>query len=110
MPGIVPRAPAPKQWSMTYLPNAPLALARPSGQSWLFELRRIRVDSSAEAQRNTKRARYSVGCIVTASMTRTPLARPVAASYRTLSTTLLGLSVIRPVFRAAGRVDPKLLK
>jgi hypothetical protein len=73
-------------------------------------LSRIRDDSIADAQRKTTRASNTVSCIVTASITRTPRARPRLGSYNTSATTLFGRSVIFPVFAAAGSVDPMLLK
>src|SRR6516225_3315530 len=95
---------------MTNLPSVPLVFARPSGQRVLFELSSSRTDSIADAQRNTTRAVYSRFSIVTASITRTPLARPRLGSNSTSATTLFGRSVRLPVLRAAGSVEPRLLK
>src|SRR6185503_16366221 len=88
----------------------PLEFARPSGKRVLFEFNRRRTDSIADAHRNTTRAVYSRDCIVLASITRTPRARPRFGSYNTSATTLFGRSVRLPVVRAAGNVEPRLLK
>src|ERR1035437_4468369 len=95
---------------MTYRPSVPLEFARPSGYRASFELSRMRVDSVADGQRDTMRASHTVSCIVSASITRTPRARPRLASYSTSATTLYGRSVSLPVFAADGSVEPMLLK
>src|SRR5687767_11582835 len=95
---------------MMYFPTRPLELASPSANVELFEFRRSRTDSIADAHRKITRAVYSVSCRVRASITRTPLARDVFGSYRISDTTLFGRSVMRPVARAAGSVAAMLLK
>src|SRR5258705_13170012 len=109
MPGYEPPAPDPKLWSMTYLPSRPLEFASPSGVC-VFELSSRRTDSMVDAQRKTIRPVYSVSCRVMASITRTPRARLCFGSYNTSATTLCGISVRLPVFRAAGSVAAMLLK
>src|SRR4051812_14217028 len=89
---------------MTYLPRSPLEFAKP------LELRRRRTDSIVDAQRNTRRAVNSVDSSVFASITRTPDARDFFGSNSISATTLFGRSVSFPVLRAAGSVDPILLK
>src|SRR5215208_4262649 len=95
---------------MTYWPSVPLELARPSGKRLLVELSSNRTDSIVDAQRKTMRAVYSLLSIVCASTMRTPRARLRLGSYNTSATTLFGRSVSLPVFRAAGSVEPRLLK
>src|SRR5437660_12334418 len=95
---------------MRLWPSSPLELARPLGDSGVAELRRIRVDSSVEAQRKNTRALNSRGVFDCASMTRTPLTRRVFGSKMRLWTTLYGRIVKRPVFCAAGSVELRLLK
>src|SRR5688572_16622598 len=95
---------------MTKRPSVPLEFARPSGNVAFLELSSSRTDSIVDAQRNTRRAVYSVSCRVRALITRTPRALPRLASYSTCDTTLCGRSVSRPVARAAGSVEPMELK
>ena len=64
----------------------------------------------ADAFRNTTRAKYSVTSFVSASITRTPLARPVSSSQMRLWAIEKGRRVMRPVAAAAGRVEELLEK
>src|SRR2546428_13074046 len=48
----VPLAPPPMVWSIRLRPSSPLELASPLGNSGVAEFRRMRVDSSADAQEN----------------------------------------------------------
>src|SRR5687767_7379850 len=91
-------------------PTEPLPLARPLGKFGDFEFKRMRTLSSADAQRNTTRARNSCSVRVRGSMTRTPETRPDFASYTTVCAMLYGRSVRRPVARAAGRLAVTLEK
>src|SRR2546425_12760260 len=47
-----PLAPPPLGWSIRVRPSSPLELASPLGNSGVAEFRRMRVDSSADAQEN----------------------------------------------------------
>ncbi len=70
----------------------------------------MRADSIVEAQRKTIRALNSSACLVCASTTRTPVARPLRRSKVMLCTTLYGRRVNRPVACAAGSVALTLEK
>src|SRR5205807_1954994 len=85
MPGIVPPAPPPMMWSMRFLPSAPLEFASPVGKRGVFELRRMRVDSSVEAHRKTTRARNSSAWWVWASMTRDRKSTRLNSSHLVIS-------------------------
>ncbi len=91
-------------WSMRLWPTSPLEFASPFGKSGDVESSSSRALSMVEAHRKTMRARNSIVCFVTASITATPRALPVFASQITRVTTLFGRSVMSPVFRAAGSV------
>src|ERR1700741_821431 len=95
---------------MRLWPSSPLELARPSGNSGVAELRRMRVDSSAEPQMKKTRALNSRALLDCASITRTPLTRRAFESKIKLCTTLYGRMVRRPVFCDAGREELMLLK
>src|SRR5213594_2129475 len=107
---VLPLAPEPKLWSMTYLPSVRLEFASPSGNVAFFEFRSSRIDSIVDAQRKTMRDVNSVSWRVSALMTRTPVARPSLGSYSTSATMLFGSNVRLPVARAAGSVAAMLLK
>src|SRR5271167_3073860 len=109
-PGITPDAPLPMWWSMRLWPSSPLLLASPLGNSVVAELRRMRVDSNVDAQRKTRRPLNSMVALDCASITRTLEMRRDFASKERLWTTLYGRMVRRPVCRAAGRVELRLLK
>jgi len=85
-------------------------LPKPFGCCALVEFRRSAVVFSADAFRKITRAKYSVVACVTASITRTPLARPVPGSVMRLCAIESGRSVNRPVAAAAGIVDELLEK
>src|SRR5437588_9209627 len=95
---------------MTLRPSSPLEFASPLGNSGVVEFRRMRVDSSADAQRNTIRPRNSKAWRVWASITRTPDTFRVLGSNMRLCTTLCGRRVSFPVSRAAGSEELRLLK
>ena len=65
---------------------------------------------SADALRKMTRAKNSMRWCVSASITRTPVARPVAGSVRMLCAIECGRRVRRPVAAAAGSVDELLEK
>ena len=65
---------------------------------------------SADALRKTTFAKNSIVSCVSASITRTPFARPVFGSVITLWAIECGRSVMRPVAAAAGSVDELLEK
>ena len=67
-------------------------------------------DPMAEAHRKITRALKVIFSWVSASMTLTPEAIPVAGSYSTSCTMEFGRRVILPVRSAAGRVQELLLK
>ena len=64
------------------------------------------MEFSADAQRNTTRAEYSVVLRVIASTTRTPVTLFLPSSNTSECTTASGWSVRLPVAAAAGRVTP----
>src|ERR1051326_5403248 len=72
MPGMMPWAPAPKVWSITFRPSCPLELPSPLENPGVLELRRIRADSRDEAQTKMIRAWNSSACSDSAAITRTP--------------------------------------
>lgn len=63
-----------------------------------------------EAHRNTSRAVTTLPALLTASITRTPVARRVAGSWTMLCAIASVRIVTRPVARAAGSVADRLEK
>src|SRR5690348_2389789 len=105
-----PSAPTRKWWSIRLWPSSPELDPSPPGQMSVAERRSSQVELSVEAQRKTIFATWSVTWLVTASSTRTPVARFLSLSYNTSVAIANGCSVRRPVFTAAGSVDDCVLK
>ncbi len=91
-------------------PSSPLSLPSPFGNRFDVELRRMNVEATVEAVQKMTRAKYSAGCFVSASMTRTPVARPFPSSNAMEWTIEYGRMVRLPVCSAAGSVTATLLK
>src|SRR4029077_17435854 len=88
----------------------PLEFAKPFGWCGLFELSINAVVFSADAFRKITFAKNSIFSCVSASMMRTPVARPVFGSVMMLCAIECGRSVMLPVSAAAGIVEELLEK
>src|SRR5712691_7047109 len=95
---------------MRLCPSSPELLPRPPGHTSIADRSSSQVEFNVDAQRKMMRAVYSAVCMLTASSTRTPVARFLSRSYKTSVTIANGLSVKRPVATAAGNVDDCVLK
>ena len=85
-------------------------LPSPPGQTSVADRISSHVELSADAHRNTTLDEYSVVALVTASITRTPVARLRSRSYTTSVTIANVFIVRRPVAFAAGSVEACVLK
>jgi hypothetical protein len=85
-------------------------LPKPFGWWRQTEFRSTAVLLRVEAFRKTTRTKYSAVSLVSASITRTPAARPESSSQMRLWAIEKGRSVMRPVAAAAGNVEELLEK
>ena len=95
---------------MRLCPSSFELLPSPPGHTSVAERSSNQVELSVDAQRKMMRALYSTVALVTASITRTPVARLLFLSNTTSLTIECGRSVSLPVFIAAGNVDDWVLK
>src|SRR5688572_29066754 len=93
-----------------YFPSRPLSLPKPTGKRDETEFSKMRLVFSVEAFTKMTFAKYSVVLLVSASMTRTPVAFPFFSSYMIECTMAFGCRVRLPVFAAQGSVEELLLK
>src|ERR1700731_2500270 len=93
-----------------YFPRISWSLPSPIGNRRDVELSKIRLVFKQAALTKMIFAKYSVACIVVASITLTPVALPFCSSYMIECTTEFGCKFRLPVFSAQGRVAEFELK
>src|SRR5690606_40801346 len=95
---------------VTGVQTCALPISRPFSCTFDFEFNSKATELTADPLTNTTLAKYSVTSFVSASITRTPFAKPVFSSTMIDSAIALLIKVRLPVFSAQGIVDELLLK